>query len=95
MACFGVGVSGYTQCAFQGTVLNAGTGCATAIRGAVHFYDSSKTEIAAYQWTVDNTTLTRPTETVTYRTGDVPIAIVNATTGYEVTGLQWINVACQ
>lgn len=93
MACFGVGADGYTQCAFQGTVRNTGTGCATAIRGVVHFYDSNKTELSTAAWTAD-APLTRPNDTVTYRTADVPIAVVNATAGYEVAGLQWTDVAC-
>ena len=95
MACFGVGAGGYTQCAFQGTVRNAGTGCAAAIRGVVHFYDSSKTELAAVPWSAESATMTRPNETVTYLTGDVPIAVVNATAGYEITGLHWTDVSCQ
>jgi hypothetical protein len=94
MACFGVGESGYTQCAFQGAVRNAGTGCATSIRGIVRFYDSNKTEIGTFPWTTEGATVTRPNESATYRTGAVPIAIVNATAGYELTDLEWTNSAC-
>src|SRR5262245_22904038 len=59
MACFGVGVGGYTECAFRGAVHNAGTGCAIAIRGVTHFLDSNRQEMpgAAFPWTVDDATI--------------------------------------
>jgi hypothetical protein len=94
MACFGVGATGYTQCAFQGAVRNAGSDCVASIHGTVRFYDANKTEIAAFPWTTDGSIVIRPNESATYRTGAVPIAIVNATAGYELTDLEWTNSAC-
>lgn len=95
MACFGVGVAGFSQCEFQGTVRNVGAGCATAIRGVTRFYDQNRQEMeGTFPWRVDSQGVIRPDDTVSYRTSSVPIAIVNATAAYGLTDLQWTDIAC-
>ena len=94
MACFGVGVGGYTECAFRGAVHNAGAGCATRIRGVTHFFDSNRQEMTGAAWALDSSTIARPDDTVMYLTERVPMAIINATAGYDITDLQWTDTAC-
>lgn len=83
-----------SRCDFQGEARNTGTGCATAVRGVIRFYDGGQQQLGSSDsWALPAAQIVRRNEAFSYLVFSVGPSIYTASSSY-VSESAWTNVAC-